>query len=265
MLEDTYESDATDFSAQITKVKALPEQPAFYYIAAMPDNIGTVVKQMRDAGLTGPDRRRRRLRHAGPARHRRRGRQRRLLHDPRADGRRRRHGADQGVHGGVRGAASATRSRTRSRPSATTPSICSRTPSRAPAPWMARRSRPPSRRRPTSRASPAPSPSRPEAHVPQKGVTVIAIKDGAFTLAAEVVPDVGPGPVTVRARRGSSPVTPLRRGPDRSRRWRGRRPGAGPLGAAVGRLLPVAGRRCRPRFRPRSARECEEPSREISR
>ena len=53
-LEDTYEDDATDFSAQIAKIKALPEQPAFYYIAAMPDNVGTVVKQMRDAGLTGP-------------------------------------------------------------------------------------------------------------------------------------------------------------------------------------------------------------------
>ena len=33
--------------------------------------------------------------------------------------------------------------------------------------------------------------------MPQKGVTIIAVKDGAFTLgAAEVVPDVGPGSVT---------------------------------------------------------------------
>ena len=52
--EDTYESDATDFAAQIAKIKALPEQPAFYYVAAMPGNIGILVKQMRDAGLTGP-------------------------------------------------------------------------------------------------------------------------------------------------------------------------------------------------------------------
>ena len=29
-------------------------QPAFYYIAAMPYNVGPVVKQLRDAGLTGP-------------------------------------------------------------------------------------------------------------------------------------------------------------------------------------------------------------------
>jgi branched-chain amino acid transport system substrate-binding protein len=54
VLEDTYEDDATDFSAQITKLKALSEQPAFYYIAAMPYNVGPVVKQLREAGLTGP-------------------------------------------------------------------------------------------------------------------------------------------------------------------------------------------------------------------
>jgi branched-chain amino acid transport system substrate-binding protein len=53
-LEDQYDDKATDFSAQIAKVKALPKQPDFYYVAAMPYNIGTVVKQFRDAGLTGP-------------------------------------------------------------------------------------------------------------------------------------------------------------------------------------------------------------------
>jgi branched-chain amino acid transport system substrate-binding protein len=53
-LEDSYESKATDFSAQITKIKALNPKPDFYYVAAMPDNIGTLVKQFRDAGLTGP-------------------------------------------------------------------------------------------------------------------------------------------------------------------------------------------------------------------
>lgn len=54
VLEDSYDDKATDFSAQITKIKALPTQPDFYYVAAMPYNVGTVVKQMRDAGLTGP-------------------------------------------------------------------------------------------------------------------------------------------------------------------------------------------------------------------
>ncbi len=54
VLEDSYDDKATDFSAQITKVKALATQPDFYYVAAMPYNVGTVVKQFRDAGLTGP-------------------------------------------------------------------------------------------------------------------------------------------------------------------------------------------------------------------
>jgi branched-chain amino acid transport system substrate-binding protein len=54
LLEDSYESKSTDFSAQITKVKALTTKPDFYYVAAMPDNIGTLVKQFRDAGITGP-------------------------------------------------------------------------------------------------------------------------------------------------------------------------------------------------------------------
>jgi branched-chain amino acid transport system substrate-binding protein len=54
MLEDQYDDKATDFSAQITKIKALAQQPDFYYIAAMPYNVGPVVKQFRDAGLTGP-------------------------------------------------------------------------------------------------------------------------------------------------------------------------------------------------------------------
>jgi branched-chain amino acid transport system substrate-binding protein len=53
-LEDSYDDDATDFSAQIAKIKALSPQPDFYYAAAMPYNIGPLVKQMRDAGLTGP-------------------------------------------------------------------------------------------------------------------------------------------------------------------------------------------------------------------
>ncbi len=54
VLEDSYDDKATDFSAQIAKVKALSPQPDFYYIAAMPYNVGTVVKQFRDAGITGP-------------------------------------------------------------------------------------------------------------------------------------------------------------------------------------------------------------------
>lgn len=54
VLEDTYQSGDKDFSAQIAKVKALPQQPAFYYIAALPDDVGTIVKQFRNAGIAGP-------------------------------------------------------------------------------------------------------------------------------------------------------------------------------------------------------------------
>lgn len=53
-LEESYDDDATDFSAQITKIKALSPAPDFYYVAAMPYNIGPIVKQFRDAGITGP-------------------------------------------------------------------------------------------------------------------------------------------------------------------------------------------------------------------
>jgi branched-chain amino acid transport system substrate-binding protein len=54
VLADSYPDQAVDFSAQIAKVKALPKQPDFYYIAAMPYNIGLIAKQFRAAGLTGP-------------------------------------------------------------------------------------------------------------------------------------------------------------------------------------------------------------------
>ena len=54
VLQDSYDDKATDFSAQITKIKALSPQPDFYYVAAMPYNIGPLVKQFRDAGITGP-------------------------------------------------------------------------------------------------------------------------------------------------------------------------------------------------------------------
>lgn len=54
VLEDSYDDKATDFSAQIAKIKALSPQPDFFYVAAMPYNVGPVVKQMRDAGITGP-------------------------------------------------------------------------------------------------------------------------------------------------------------------------------------------------------------------
>jgi branched-chain amino acid transport system substrate-binding protein len=53
-LEESYDGKAPDLSAPITKIKALNPKPDFYYVAAMPYNIGHIVKQFRDAGITGP-------------------------------------------------------------------------------------------------------------------------------------------------------------------------------------------------------------------
>ena len=53
-LEESYDDKATDFSPQIAKIKALSTKPDFYYVAAMPYNIGPIVKQFRDAGIDGP-------------------------------------------------------------------------------------------------------------------------------------------------------------------------------------------------------------------
>ncbi len=54
LLEDSYKSGDTSYSAQITKLKALSTQPDFLYISAMPDDIGTIVKQVRQAGIDLP-------------------------------------------------------------------------------------------------------------------------------------------------------------------------------------------------------------------
>jgi branched-chain amino acid transport system substrate-binding protein len=54
VLLDSFPDDAADFSAYIARVKALPQQPDFYYISAMPYHAGLLIKQFREAGLTGP-------------------------------------------------------------------------------------------------------------------------------------------------------------------------------------------------------------------
>jgi branched-chain amino acid transport system substrate-binding protein len=51
VLEDSYQTGDKDFSAQIAKVKAAATPPDFLYIAAQPDDIGTIVKQFRDSGI----------------------------------------------------------------------------------------------------------------------------------------------------------------------------------------------------------------------
>jgi branched-chain amino acid transport system substrate-binding protein len=54
VLEDSYTDNTTNISKQIADLKNLSKQPDFYYIAAMPYNAGTVIEQFRNAGLVGP-------------------------------------------------------------------------------------------------------------------------------------------------------------------------------------------------------------------
>jgi branched-chain amino acid transport system substrate-binding protein len=54
VLEDTYQTGDKDFSAQITKLKGLKAKPDILFISAGPDDIGTIVKQVRDAGVKTP-------------------------------------------------------------------------------------------------------------------------------------------------------------------------------------------------------------------
>jgi branched-chain amino acid transport system substrate-binding protein len=51
LLKDDYKSGDKSFTAQITKLKAQGQKPDVLYISAMPDDIGLVVKQMRQAGV----------------------------------------------------------------------------------------------------------------------------------------------------------------------------------------------------------------------
>jgi branched-chain amino acid transport system substrate-binding protein len=54
VLADDYKHGDTSFTAQITKLKALPTKPDVLYVSAQPDDIGVVVKQIRQAGITQP-------------------------------------------------------------------------------------------------------------------------------------------------------------------------------------------------------------------
>ncbi len=55
VLEDTYTQGDTDFSAQITRLKALSPQPAILYVAALQaSDAGALAKQIRSAGIKLP-------------------------------------------------------------------------------------------------------------------------------------------------------------------------------------------------------------------
>jgi branched-chain amino acid transport system substrate-binding protein len=52
--EDTYAGGTTDFTTQIEHILALPTLPDILYVSAGPDDIGRLVKQLRDAGVDRP-------------------------------------------------------------------------------------------------------------------------------------------------------------------------------------------------------------------
>lgn len=52
--EDTYTQGAQDFSAQLQRIKALPEQPDVLYISSYMPDLGTIIKTIRAAGITTP-------------------------------------------------------------------------------------------------------------------------------------------------------------------------------------------------------------------
>ena len=52
--EDTYAAGTTDFSSQIARLQSLSTPPDVLYIASGPDEIGALVKQLREAGVDQP-------------------------------------------------------------------------------------------------------------------------------------------------------------------------------------------------------------------
>jgi len=54
VLEDTYQGGSKDFSAQITRLKELTRMTDILFISAGPDDVGTIVKQFRNAGVDKP-------------------------------------------------------------------------------------------------------------------------------------------------------------------------------------------------------------------
>jgi branched-chain amino acid transport system substrate-binding protein len=52
--KDTYKIGDKTFTAQIAKIKALPEQPAFIYASSNAEEIGLILKQLRQAGINLP-------------------------------------------------------------------------------------------------------------------------------------------------------------------------------------------------------------------
>lgn len=51
---DTYKTGDKTFTAQITKIKALPTKPDFLFISAQPTEVGLIVRQVRQSGINLP-------------------------------------------------------------------------------------------------------------------------------------------------------------------------------------------------------------------
>jgi branched-chain amino acid transport system substrate-binding protein len=52
--EDTYTQGAQDFSAQLARIKALPNLPDFIYISSYMPDLGTIIRTIREAGINVP-------------------------------------------------------------------------------------------------------------------------------------------------------------------------------------------------------------------
>ncbi len=52
--EDSYTQGAADFSAQLARIQALPQQPDFYYISSYMPDLGLIIRTMREAGISAP-------------------------------------------------------------------------------------------------------------------------------------------------------------------------------------------------------------------
>ena len=54
LYQEKYTQGAADFSAQLARMKALPEQPDFYYISSYMPDLGLIIRTMREAGISQP-------------------------------------------------------------------------------------------------------------------------------------------------------------------------------------------------------------------
>ena len=54
LYQEKYTQGAADFSAQLARMKALPEQPDFYYISSYMPDLGLIIRTMREAGIDKP-------------------------------------------------------------------------------------------------------------------------------------------------------------------------------------------------------------------